>query len=188
MFCAFRASKKCFFHVLGSWRLLGLILGLLGSSWGPPWGPPGRLLGRSSGLLTALGGSWRLLGRSWRLLARSCAFLGASLGLLAGPRPRQGPILDATRAQRGQKSHKTYENTFRNHCSERLSRPLQPRCTEPRMHSTMLAQWPVWGRRPTGDPATEPSGSRGGRGAKRHVYPESTVTSTASEKPSVYRR
>ena len=31
------------------------------------------------------------------------------------------------------------------------------------MRTTPQAQWSVWGRRPTGDPATEPSGSRGGR-------------------------
>ena len=29
------------------------------------------------------------------------------------------------------------------------------------MCKTVKAQWPVWGRRPTGDPATEPSGSLG---------------------------
>ena len=29
------------------------------------------------------------------------------------------------------------------------------------MRKTPKAQWPVWGRRPTGDPATEPSGSLG---------------------------
>ena len=56
------------------------------------------------------------------------------------------------------------------------------------MRTTPKAQWPVWGRRPTGDPATEPFRLTRGRGAKRILVPESTVTSTASEKPSVYRR
>ena len=159
MFCAFRASKNLLFSCLG----------LLAPS-GPHFGPPGVLLGASLGASWAPSGSlWRALDCSWRLLAALGALLAAlgsllclswaSLGLLAGPRPRQGPILDATRAQRGQKSHKTYENTFRNHCSERLSRPLQPRCTEPRMHSTMLAQWPVLGRRPCEIRPLSPCGS-----------------------------
>ena len=54
----------------------------------------------------------------------------------------------------------------RKHCSKSLLKGSFETAAGP-MRTTPLAQWPVWGRRPTGDPATEPSGSRGGRGAKR---------------------
>ena len=46
----------------------------------------------------------------------------------------------------------------RKHCSKSLPKGSFETATGP-MRTTPLAQWPVWGRRPTGDPATEPSGS-----------------------------
>ena len=48
------------------------------------------------------------------------------------------------------------------------------------MRKTPKAQWPVWGRRPTGDPATEPQAHLG-PWSEAIEYSESTVTSTASE-------
>ena len=61
------------------------------------------------------------------------------------------------------RSTKTVANTVRNHCSKHLFET-----SERQMRDTLLAQWPVWGAHaPTGDPATEPSGSTWGRGAKR---------------------
>ena len=75
----------------------------------------------------------------------------------------------------------------RKHCSKSLPKGSFATAAG-QMRTTPQAQWSVWGRRPTGDPATEPSGSEEAVEAKRNVGPESTVTSTASEKPSVYRR
>ena len=75
----------------------------------------------------------------------------------------------------------------RKHCSKSLPKGSFATAAG-QMRTTPQAQWSVWGRRPTGDPATEPSGSLEAVEAKRNEDPESTVTSTASEKPSVYRR
>ena len=50
----------------------------------------------------------------------------------------------------------------RKHCSKSLPKGSFATAAG-QMRTTPQAQWSVWGRRPTGDPATEPSGSRGGR-------------------------
>ena len=107
---------------------------------------------------------------------------GSHVGLILGPRelilePVKRPFSKLARAPPHDRKHSS------------KSLPKRSFATAAgQMRKTPKAQWPVWGRRPTGDPATEPSGSLGGRGAERHVGSESTVTSTASEKPSVYRR
>ena len=46
----------------------------------------------------------------------------------------------------------------RKHCSKSLPKGSFATAAG-QMRTTPKAQWPVWGRRPTGDPATEPSGS-----------------------------
>ena len=64
----------------------------------------------------------------------------------------------------------------RKHCSKSLLKGSFETAAGP-MRTTPLAQWPVWGRRPTGDLATETSVSLEAVDGD----PESTVTSTASE-------
>ena len=130
-FARFGPRKTYFFHVLGSWRLLGLILGLLGSSWGPPWGPPGRLLGRFGGLLTALGGSWGALGGSWLALV---LFLGPLWASLPGP----GRVRDRFWTPPGPNEAKKYEHT-RKYCSKSLLRKSFETAAA-QMHRTADAQ------------------------------------------------
>ena len=48
----------------------------------------------------------------------------------------------------------------RKHCSKSLPKGSFATAAG-QMRTTPQAQWSVWGRRPTGDPATEPSGSLG---------------------------
>ena len=55
----------------------------------------------------------------------------------------------------------------RKHCSKSLLKGSFETAAGP-MRTTPQAQWSVWGRRPTGDPATEPSGSLEAVEAKRN--------------------
>ena len=150
----------------GSWGPSGVLLGrswrLLGPSWGSFW-VSCRLLGLIFGLLEPPGAHFWPPGASWgsflaswglfRSILDPClAHCSSFSGYIAQFSTKQSKTLFEITGQKVFRKHSktlfesTRQKVFRNHCRPETQKAM--------------AQWPVWGAHaPTGDPATEPSGS-----------------------------